>query len=61
MRWITQKPYQAGGTVSFDTLRVGRCVEVNLRAADSDEAKLIWVSTETIGSIADPCFTLRKK
>ena len=60
MKWVTQKPYQAGGSVDFAALRVGRCVEVNLRSADSNEAKLVWVSTETIGSIADPCFTLRK-
>jgi hypothetical protein len=60
MKWISQKPYQAGGAIGFDALRVGRCVEVNLRAADTNEAKLVWVSTETIGSIADPCFTLRK-
>jgi hypothetical protein len=60
MKWITQKPWQSGGTVGFNALSVGRCVEVNLRAADTDEAKLIWVSTEPIGSIADPCFTFRK-
>jgi hypothetical protein len=60
MRWITQKPYQAGGTIGFDALSVGRCVEVNLRSADTDEAKLVWVSTEPIGSMGDPCHTFRK-
>ena len=60
MRWVTQKPYQSGGTVGFNALAVGRCVEVNTRSADTDEAKLVWISTEPAGSMADPCHTLRK-
>jgi hypothetical protein len=60
MKWITQKPWQSGGTVSFGALNVGRCVEVDLQSADSDEAKLVWISTEPIGSIADPCRAFRK-
>ena len=60
MKWITQKPYQSGETASFNALSVGRCVEVNLRSADTEEAKIVWISTEPIGSIGDPCHTFRK-
>jgi hypothetical protein len=60
MKWVTEKPYQSGGTAGFNALSVGRCVEVNLRSADTNEAKTVWISTEPIGSIADPCHTFRK-
>jgi hypothetical protein len=60
MKWITQKPYQSGEAAGFNALSVGRCVEVNLRSADSDEAKVVWISTEPIGSMGDPCHTFRK-
>jgi hypothetical protein len=59
LRWVTQKPWQAGG-VGFANLNLGRCVEVNLRSADTDEAKTVWISTEPAGSIGDPCHTFRK-
>ena len=60
LKWVTQKPWQSGGTVGFNALAVGRCVEVNLRSADTEEAKLVWISNEPTGSIADPCRTFRK-
>ncbi|HUK34712.1 MAG TPA: hypothetical protein VLV86_12405 [Vicinamibacterales bacterium] len=60
LTWTTAKPFQAGGALSLSALSVGRCVEVDLRAAASDEAKVVWISTATIGSMADPCHTFRK-
>jgi hypothetical protein len=39
---------------------VGRCVEVDLRSADTNNAKMVWVSTEPIGSLYDPCYSFRR-
>jgi hypothetical protein len=58
--WITHKPLQGSQRADFTSLNVGRCVEVDLRSADTNEAKTIWVSTEPVGSIYDPCLSLRK-
>ena len=60
LKWTTEKPFQAGGALSASALSVGRCVEVDLRSAATDEAKVVWVSMATIGSMADPCHTFRK-
>jgi hypothetical protein len=60
LNWVTHKPWQGGQQVGFTSLAVGRCVEVDLRSADANEAKKVWVSTEPIGSIYDPCHGFRK-
>jgi hypothetical protein len=60
LKWITQKPWQQGQQANFTSLAVGRCVEVDLRSADANEAKMVWVSTEPIGSFYDPCHSFRK-
>jgi hypothetical protein len=60
MKWITHKPWQASQQADFSSLSVGRCVEVDLRSADANQAKMVWVSTEPIGSIYDPCHGFRK-
>jgi hypothetical protein len=60
MKWITHKPWQESQQADFTSLTVGRCVEVDLRSADTKEAKRVWVSTEPIGSFYDPCHTFRK-
>jgi hypothetical protein len=59
-KWITHKPWQESQQASFSSLAVGRCVEVDLRSADANEAKTVWVSTEPIGSLYDPCYGFRK-
>jgi hypothetical protein len=58
--WITHKPWQGSQHADFTSLTVGRCVEADLRSADANEAKMVWVSTEPIGSIYDPCRSFRK-
>jgi hypothetical protein len=60
LKWITHKPWQASQQADFSSLSVGRCVEVDLRSADANQAKMVWVSTEPIGSIYDPCHGFRK-
>jgi hypothetical protein len=60
LKWITHKPWQESQQASFGTLSVGRCVEVDLRSADTNNAKRVWVSTEPIGSLYDPCRGFRK-
>jgi hypothetical protein len=60
MKWITHKPWQESQQADFASLAVGRCVQVDLRSADKNEAKMVWVSTEPIGSINDPCHGFRK-
>jgi hypothetical protein len=60
LMWITHKPWQASRQADFSSLSVGRCVEVDLRAADTNEAKMVWVSTEPSGSLYDPCHGFRK-
>jgi hypothetical protein len=60
LQWITHKPWQGGRQASFTSLSVGRCVEVDLRSADTNNAKMVWVSTEPIGSLYDPCYSFRK-
>jgi hypothetical protein len=60
LKWITQRPWQQGRQADFTSLLVGRCVEVDLRSADKDEAKMVWVSTEPVGSFHDPCHGFRK-
>jgi len=60
MKWITHKPYQESNQASFGSLSVGRCVEVDMRSADTNNAKTVWVSTEPIGSLYDPCHGFRK-
>ena len=59
-RWMTHKPFQGSRAADFTSLSVGRCVEVDLRSADTNQAKMVWVSTEPIGSIYDPCLSMRK-
>jgi hypothetical protein len=59
MRWITQRPWQSG-EVGFSNLNAGRCVEVDLRSADTNEAKTVWINMEPAGSMGDPCHTFRK-
>jgi hypothetical protein len=60
LKWITHKPWQESGQASFSSLSVGRCVEVDLRSAGTNDAKMVWVSTEPIGSLYDPCRGFRK-
>jgi hypothetical protein len=60
LTWITHRPWQGSQQASFTSLSVGRCVEVDLRAAGTNDAKTIWVSTEPIGSLHDPCHGFRK-
>jgi hypothetical protein len=60
LAWITHKPWQASQHASFSSLSVGRCVEVDLRSAGTNDAKMVWVSTEPIGSLYDPCRGFRK-
>ena len=60
LKWITHKPWQDGQRIDFTSLMVGRCVEVDLRSGDANEAKMVWVSTEPVGSIYDPCHGFRK-
>ena len=60
LKWITHKPWQESQQADFASLAVGRCVQVDLRSADKNEAKMVWVSTEPIGSINDPCHAFRK-
>ena len=60
MKWITHKPWQESQQADFTSVTVERCVEVDLRSAETNEAKMVWVSTEPIGSIYDPCLSLRK-
>jgi hypothetical protein len=60
LKWITHKPWQGGQQADFTTLSVGRCVEVDLRSADTNNADMVWVSMEPIGSIYDPCRGFRK-
>jgi hypothetical protein len=60
MKWITHKPWQDSQQADFTSLSVGRCVEVDLASGDANQAKMVWVSTEPIGSIYDPCHGFRK-
>jgi hypothetical protein len=60
MKWITHKPWQESGQAAYTSLAVGRCVEVDMRPTDTNQAKTVWVSTEPIGSIFDPCHGFRK-
>ena len=60
LKWITHKPWQESQRASFTSLSVGRCVEVDLRSADTNDAKMVWVSTEPIGSLYDPCHSFRR-
>jgi hypothetical protein len=60
LKWITHKPWQESHQASFSSLSVGRCVEVDLRAADTNDARKVWVSTEPIGSLYDPCRGFRR-
>ena len=59
-KWITHKPLQESQKADFTSLNVGRCVEVDLRSAETNEAKMVCVSTEPVGSIYDPCLSFRK-
>jgi hypothetical protein len=60
LKWITHKPWQESQQANFKSLVVGRCVEVDLRSVDTNNAKTVWVSTEPIGSLHDPCRGFRK-
>jgi hypothetical protein len=60
MKWITHKPWQGSQEADLASVTVDRCVEVDLRSADTNEAKMVWVSTEPVGSIYDPCHGFRK-
>ena len=60
LNWITHKPWQGSQQAHFGSLSVGRCVEVDRRSADTNDAKRVWVSTEPIGSLYDPCRSFRR-
>ena len=60
MKWITHKPFQGSQDADFSSLSVGRCVQVDLRSAGANDAKMVWVSTEPAGSLYDPCHDVRK-
>jgi hypothetical protein len=60
MKWVTHKPLQQSQQAGFTSLSVGRCVEVDLRSAGTNDAKMVWVSTEPAGSLYDPCYSFRK-
>jgi hypothetical protein len=60
MKWITHKPWQESQQAGFQSLSVGRCVEVDLKSAGANDAKTVWVSTEPAGSLYDPCHGFRK-
>lgn len=59
MKWVTHQPWEQGQRADFTFLNVGRCVDVELRSGGTNEAKMVWVSTDPIGSIYDPCHTFR--
>jgi hypothetical protein len=60
LKWITRQPWQQSQRADFGSLVVGRCVAVDVRPAAGNEAKMVWVSTEPIGSFYDPCHGFRK-
>jgi hypothetical protein len=59
MKWITHQPWQRDGGANSRSLVVGRCVDVELRAADTGVAKVVRVSDEPSGSLFDPCRSSR--
>jgi hypothetical protein len=59
-KWINHKPWQDSQRADFASLNVGRCVNVELRSATTNEAKVVWVSTEPVGSLYDPCYSFRQ-
>jgi hypothetical protein len=59
MKWITHQPWQQDIRANNQSLVVGRCVDVELRAADSGVAKVIRVSDEPSGTLFDPCRSSR--
>jgi hypothetical protein len=59
MRWITHQPWQREVGANSQSLVVGRCVDVELRATDPGVAKVVRVSDEPSGSLFDPCKSAR--
>jgi hypothetical protein len=59
MRWITHQPWQREIRANSQSLVVGRCVDVELRAADPGVAKVVRVSDEPSGTLFDPCKSSR--
>ncbi len=52
MKWVTHKPW-GSERLEANSLVQGNCVEVQM--ADSNVAKVVYVSNEPAGSIFDPC------
>jgi hypothetical protein len=59
MRWITHQPWQRDIRANSQSLVVGRCVDVELRASDTGAAKVVRVSDEPSGTLFDPCKSSR--
>jgi hypothetical protein len=59
MKWITHQPWQRDTLANSQSLVVGRCIDVELRAADTGVAKVVRVSDEPAGGFFDPCKSSR--
>jgi hypothetical protein len=55
MKWLTHKPLGQETRADRQSLVVGRCVDVEVRAGDRGLAKTVRISDEPSGSLFDPC------
>jgi hypothetical protein len=58
-KWVTHQPWQQDTHLNRQAIAVGRCVEVELRSGDNNLAKAIYVNTDGVGTLYDPCKAVR--
>jgi hypothetical protein len=60
MKWITHQPWQQDNRASRQSVAVGSCVDIELRADDSRVAKIVRINADGAGTLYDPCKAIRQ-
>jgi hypothetical protein len=58
-KWVTHKPWQQDRSANSQSVAVGSCVNVELRADQGQLAKSVWISPDGAGTLYDPCRAIR--
>ena len=59
MKWVTHQPWEQDTHLNRQAIAVGSCVDVDLRSGDNNLAKTLHINMDSVGSIYDPCRTVR--
>jgi hypothetical protein len=58
-KWVNHQPWQQDRSANSQSVAVGSCVNVELRADEGRVAKSVFVSRDGAGTLYDPCRDIR--